>query len=133
MISQVNTRLAFLPSSLCSAGMQSVSCSCAACILEAQQSALGMTFALIVGAVEALFTVLALQHRQAPPTANLEAADPAIKGIRLVQGKAAALQGPDLLAMSNSFGFGGTNASLVFRSAPSKLPSPSGWKSTALR
>ena len=87
---------------------------------------------LVAGAVEALFTVLALKHRQAPPTANLEAADTAIRGVKLVQGSPAALQGTALVGMSNSFGFGGTNASLVFKSAPRDLPAPSGWKSSPL-
>ena len=86
---------------------------------------------LVAGAVEALLTVLALKHRQAPPTANLEAADPAIQGVKLVQRGPAALQDTALVGMSNSFGFGGTNASLVFKSAPRDLPSPSGWKTSA--
>ena len=74
--------------------------------------------------------MLALKHRRAPATANLHAPDPAIRGLRLVQGSPTELTGTDLLGMSNSFGFGGTNASLVFRSAASKLQAPSSWRSS---
>jgi len=69
------------------------------------------------GAVEAVFTVLALQARTVPHTLNLDVADVLPKGsaLRLVRG--APERAPRLrAALSNSFGFGGTNASLCFAS-----------------
>lgn len=66
------------------------------------------------GALEAMFTVLAVQHRVAPPTINLENQDPAIP--LLVSGKAQPLGDGPQLAISNSFGFGGHNAVIAIRS-----------------
>jgi 3-oxoacyl-[acyl-carrier-protein] synthase II len=66
------------------------------------------------GAIEALFTVLSLHHRTAPPTINLENQDPEI--ILDVVTSPRALPEGDLLAISNSFGFGGHNAVVAFRS-----------------
>ncbi|MGI9824522.1 beta-ketoacyl-[acyl-carrier-protein] synthase family protein [Agromyces sp. Marseille-Q5079] len=66
------------------------------------------------GALEAVFTVLALQERLAPPTINLTEQDPAIP-LR-VSGEAQPLGDGAQLAISNSFGFGGHNAVAVFRS-----------------
>jgi len=64
------------------------------------------------GAVEAVYTILAMTHNAAPPTRNLE--NPSVEtAIDLVPGKARERE--INLALSNSFGFGGTNASLVFR------------------
>lgn len=72
------------------------------------------------GAVEAAFTVLALQHRLAPPTCNLEQPDPPNLLPLLVRGgQAVQLLPPPqtpIAATCNSFGFGGTNASIVFAS-----------------
>jgi 3-oxoacyl-[acyl-carrier-protein] synthase II len=64
------------------------------------------------GAVEAIFSILAIRDRVAPPTINLD--EPSVETpIDLVPHKARAR---DIdVALSNSFGFGGTNASLVFR------------------
>ncbi len=62
--------------------------------------------------VEAVFTVLALHHGVVPPTINLHKQDPAVS-LDLVPN--VARQAPVKVAMSNSFGFGGTNSSLVFR------------------
>jgi len=64
------------------------------------------------GGVEAVFTVLALRDQAAPPTANLVNVDPACD-LDFVPNAARkmAIRG----ALSNSFGFGGTNATLVFR------------------
>jgi 3-oxoacyl-[acyl-carrier-protein] synthase II len=65
------------------------------------------------GAVEAVFTVLAVRDRKAPPTINYEVADPACD-LDFVPNVARDL--PDLdVAVSNSFGFGGHNASIVVR------------------
>ncbi|TDW28442.1 beta-ketoacyl-[acyl-carrier-protein] synthase family protein [Cryobacterium psychrophilum] len=66
------------------------------------------------GALEAFFTVKALSERTAPPTINLVDQDPAIP-LDVVT-KPRALPAGDLLALSNSFGFGGHNAVVAFRS-----------------
>jgi len=66
------------------------------------------------GAIEAIFTVLALAERTAPPTINLENQDPAIP-LDVVTSPRALPEGP-ILAISTSFGFGGHNAVIAFRS-----------------
>lgn len=66
------------------------------------------------GGFEAVATVLAIAHGQLPPTINVEAQDPEIT-IDCIPNRARASQVE--AAISNSFGFGGTNASLVFRRA----------------
>jgi 3-oxoacyl-[acyl-carrier-protein] synthase II len=65
------------------------------------------------GGLEAGITVLALRHQILPPTANLENQDPDTDGMDFVpnQSRKAQLE----YAMSNSFGFGGTNGALLFR------------------
>ncbi len=64
------------------------------------------------GAVEAIFSILAMRDNIAPPTINLE--DPSVETqIDLVPQTAKKMEVN--VALSNSFGFGGTNASLVFR------------------
>jgi len=64
------------------------------------------------GAVEAIFSVLAIRDQVAPPTINLD--NPSVETpIDLVPHRAR--KRPISIALSNSFGFGGTNASLVFR------------------
>jgi 3-oxoacyl-[acyl-carrier-protein] synthase II len=66
------------------------------------------------GSVEAIFSILAIRDRVAPPTINLDDPDVATP-IDLVPHKA---RKRDIdVVLSNSFGFGGTNASLVFRRA----------------
>jgi 3-oxoacyl-[acyl-carrier-protein] synthase II len=64
------------------------------------------------GAVEAIFSILAIRDRIAPPTINLD--NPSVETpIDLVPHKA---RERDIdIVLSNSFGFGGTNASLIFR------------------
>jgi 3-oxoacyl-[acyl-carrier-protein] synthase II len=64
------------------------------------------------GAVEAIFTILAIRDGVVPPTLNLENPDPACD-LDYVPGCAREM--PLRVALSNSFGFGGTNGSLVFR------------------
>ena len=66
------------------------------------------------GAIEAIFTVLALHERTAPPTINLENQDPAIP-LDVVTSPRELPAGP-ILAISTSFGFGGHNAVIAFRS-----------------
>lgn len=65
------------------------------------------------GAIEAIFTILALKEQTVPPTINLDNQDPAIP--LHVPVKPTKLSRPDAIAISNSFGFGGHNAVLAFR------------------
>ncbi len=67
------------------------------------------------GAVESVAAILALHHRIAPVTANLEDLDDEV-GLDIVHGEARALRGGDAVVLNNSFGFGGHNVALVFRS-----------------
>jgi 3-oxoacyl-[acyl-carrier-protein] synthase II len=64
------------------------------------------------GGLEAGITVLALQNQMLPPTINLDNVDPECH-LSYVPNKAIPLTFD--IAMSNSFGFGGINASLVMR------------------
>lgn len=66
------------------------------------------------GAIEAVFSVLAIRDGKIPPTMNVEKLDPACAelGLNFTLGKA--VSKPVRYAISNSFGFGGSNASLVF-------------------
>ncbi|MGX5680275.1 beta-ketoacyl-[acyl-carrier-protein] synthase family protein [Schumannella luteola] len=66
------------------------------------------------GALEAIFTILALHNRTAPPTINLTEQDPEIP-LDVVTSPRPLGDGP-LLAISNSFGFGGHNSVVAFRS-----------------
>ena len=64
------------------------------------------------GAIESAFTVLAIRDQVAPPTINLD--NPSVETeIDLVANKAKPMKID--VALSNSFGFGGTNASVVFK------------------
>ncbi len=65
------------------------------------------------GAVEAVYTVLALRDQVCPPTLNLEDVEDEVADIDLVPLKAKKKE--IKAAMSNSFGFGGTNSSLVLK------------------
>jgi len=64
------------------------------------------------GGLEAVITILAMQHQIAPPTMNLENVDPQCR-LNYVANKAQPAKID--YALSNSFGFGGTNGSLVFK------------------
>jgi 3-oxoacyl-[acyl-carrier-protein] synthase II len=64
------------------------------------------------GAVEAIFSILAIRDQAAPPTINLD--NPG-EGCDLDYVPMTARQMPIDIALSNSFGFGGTNGSLIFR------------------
>ncbi len=67
------------------------------------------------GAVEAAFSILALRDQIAPPTINLE--NPSVETpVDLVANVAKPMKIE--VAMSNSFGFGGTNATVIFKKAP---------------
>ena len=65
------------------------------------------------GGLEAGITVLALRHQILPPTINLENQEPDTVGMDLVPNQAREVRID--YAMSNSFGFGGTNGALLFR------------------
>jgi 3-oxoacyl-[acyl-carrier-protein] synthase II len=65
------------------------------------------------GGLEAIFTILALRDQVAPPTLNLNDPDPVGDGIDFVTGQARRVEVD--YAISNAFGFGGVNASAVFR------------------
>ena len=67
------------------------------------------------GALESVATVLALHDRIVPPTINLDNLDPAVKlDVATEQRK---LPDGDIAALNNSFGFGGHNVAIAFRSA----------------
>jgi 3-oxoacyl-[acyl-carrier-protein] synthase II len=65
------------------------------------------------GAVEAIYSILAIRDGVAPPTLNLEDPSESCTGVDLVPQKPR--ERKIRAALSNSFGFGGTNASLVFK------------------
>lgn len=65
------------------------------------------------GAVEAIYSIKAIQTGILPPTINLETVSPECEGIDLVA--KVAKQKKVKVALSNSFGFGGTNASIVMK------------------
>lgn len=79
-------------------------------VMSSTKSAIGHLLGA-AGAVEAIFCILAIRDQVAPPTINLD--QPAVTPrLDLAANKAVAR---DIrIALSNSFGFGGTNASLVF-------------------
>ena len=68
------------------------------------------------GGLEAIFAVLALRDQVAPPTLNLEAPDELAAGLDLVGPKARKASFD--YALSNGFGFGGVNASVIFKRWP---------------
>ena len=68
------------------------------------------------GAVESIFTILAVRDRLVPPTANLHQQDPAVD-LDVATGAPRELPEGDIAALNNSFGFGGHDVALVFRSA----------------
>jgi 3-oxoacyl-[acyl-carrier-protein] synthase II len=65
------------------------------------------------GGIEAIFSVLAIRDQVAPPTINILNLDPECEGLDYVPSTAREMKIEAVL--SNSFGFGGTNGSLVFR------------------
>jgi len=67
------------------------------------------------GALESIATVLALKHRSVPPTINLDDRDPDVD--LDIATKVRDLPEGDLAALNNSFGFGGHNVAIAFRTA----------------
>lgn len=69
------------------------------------------------GAIESAFTVLSLVKQMVPPTVNLQQVDEVddqMESFQHVMAHAMPVENMEF-AMNNSFGFGGTNASVVFR------------------
>jgi 3-oxoacyl-[acyl-carrier-protein] synthase II len=66
------------------------------------------------GAVESVLIVKALQERLAPPTINIDNLDPAVT-VDVVRDKARELPKGDIAALNDSFGFGGHDVVLVFK------------------
>ncbi|WP_217201032.1 beta-ketoacyl-[acyl-carrier-protein] synthase family protein [Streptomyces buecherae] len=66
------------------------------------------------GGIETVATVLALKHRTAPPTINIAELDPEVDG-DIVRDEPRALPEGTIAALNNSFGFGGHNVALAFR------------------
>jgi len=79
--------------------------------VSSSKSMLGHTLGA-AGAIEAAITIMALKHQTAPPTINL---DNAGDGCDLDYVPHTARDLPMTAALSNSFGFGGTNGSLIFK------------------
>lgn len=65
------------------------------------------------GGIEAIFTLLAIRDQIVPATLNFENPDPAAQGVDIVHGQARPM--PIEYALSNGFGFGGVNASVLFK------------------
>jgi 3-oxoacyl-[acyl-carrier-protein] synthase II len=84
---------------------------------RAQQAAISSTKSMTghllgaAGAVEAVFSILAIRDQSVPPTINLQHPD---TGCDLDYVPNTARRMPVRVALSNSFGFGGTNGTLVF-------------------
>jgi len=66
------------------------------------------------GALEAVATVLAIRDRVSPPTINLDNLDPQVE--LDIPAKARDLPAGDVVALNNSFGFGGANVAVAFGS-----------------
>jgi 3-oxoacyl-[acyl-carrier-protein] synthase II len=82
--------------------------------VSSNKSMVGHTLSA-AGAVEAVFSVLTLEHQRIPPTMNYDVPDPAIP-FDVVPNKARDAR--VTAVMSNSFGFGGQNASLILTREP---------------
>jgi 3-oxoacyl-[acyl-carrier-protein] synthase II len=80
-------------------------------LISSTKSMIGHTMAA-AGSLEAIATVLALVHGVLPPTAHHEHTDPSVPFDCIPR---VAREAPAGHALSNSFGFGGQNVSLVFR------------------
>jgi len=82
--------------------------------VSSNKSMVGHTISA-AGAVEAIFSLLTLEHQRIPPTINYDTPDPAIP-FDIVANKARDAR--VTAVMSNSFGFGGQNASLILTREP---------------
>jgi 3-oxoacyl-[acyl-carrier-protein] synthase II len=79
--------------------------------ISSTKSATGLIGA--AGGIEAVFAILAIRDGIVPPTLNLTDPDPAAEGLDLVAPTSSLA--PIDVAMTNGFGFGGVNASALFR------------------
>ena len=81
-------------------------------LITANKSQLGHSLGAI-GGIEAISSVLSIYDTKVPPILNLEQVDQECQGLNYVreQSKETKIN----VALSNSFGFGGTNATLIFR------------------
>ena len=86
----------------------------APCLVTSNKGALGHLLGA-AGAVEAIFSVLSVESGVVPPSVNIQNLDPVIAstGLNIVREKLVCDREKRVL-LKNSFGFGGTNASLVF-------------------
>lgn len=66
------------------------------------------------GAIESMFCLMAIREGRIPPTINVENLDPGCAELKMDYTANRAAEKPIQYALSNSFGFGGTNASLIF-------------------
>ncbi len=81
-------------------------------LITANKSQLGHSLGAI-GGIEAILSVLSIYHDIVPPILNLDHIDEECQGLNYVHGQA---QKAEInIALSNSFGFGGTNAALIFK------------------
>lgn len=79
--------------------------------INATKSMIGHCLGAAAG-IEAIVTIMAILKGKVHPTINLEDPEPALEGLRVVKGKAE--DHKITVALSNSFGFGGHNSSLLF-------------------
>ncbi len=82
--------------------------------ISSNKSMIGHTLTA-AGAIEAVFTLLTMQHGRIPPTINYETPDPAIPADVVPN---VARDAEVTRAISNSFGFGGQNVCLVLGASP---------------
>jgi 3-oxoacyl-[acyl-carrier-protein] synthase II len=80
--------------------------------ITANKSQLGHSLGA-VGGIETVSSILSIYHNQIPPILNLEEVDQECEGLNYVMGQTKAVDVN--VVLSNSFGFGGTNATLIFR------------------
>ncbi|MGA2654504.1 MAG: beta-ketoacyl synthase N-terminal-like domain-containing protein [Gammaproteobacteria bacterium] len=83
---------------------------CQKLLISSNKSMIGHTLSA-AGTIEAVFSILTLQHQLVPPTINYTQPDPDIL-LNVVPNKA--ISTPVNIVLSNSFGFGGQNVSLIF-------------------
>jgi len=81
-------------------------------LVTANKSQIGHSLGA-AGAIEAVLTVLSIRNSIVPPISNLEHPSEECKGLNYVRGQSTL--SPINSAISNSFGFGGTNACLILR------------------